>query len=152
MRAAEVSRSTLHRYFTDRQALMDRARDEGAVAPEIPTTWAVTVFYALLCSAAEVSNQDLPRHVAAALAMQSFRRASRPERDAAPVRAGRRAQCGASESGTTAGRSHVLSTVTATPLPADASSDVMMSSTWYATSPLARTGTPGGVTARSATP
>jgi AcrR family transcriptional regulator len=60
------------------RALMDRARDEGAVAPEIPTTWAVTLFYALLYSAAEVSNQDLPRHVAADLAVQSFRRGVAP--------------------------------------------------------------------------
>ncbi|MFD2794998.1 TetR/AcrR family transcriptional regulator [Promicromonospora vindobonensis] len=146
---AEVSRSTLHRYFTDRQALidallldslarletlddgsaaaasamdtleqylragvemgdrviflfsdptrfegnphwsaedgdeemrvlMDRARAEGSVDPEIPTSWAVTLYYALLYSAAEVSNQDLPRHVAADLAVQSFRRGVAP--------------------------------------------------------------------------
>ena len=146
---AEVSRSTLHRYFTDRQALVDallldslallaslgdrvttgasamdtleqylrtgveigdrviflfsdphrftgnphwaeddgddgmralveRARTEGTIAEELPTSWAIAVYYSLLYTAAEVSNQDLPRHVAADLAVQSFRRSMAP--------------------------------------------------------------------------
>lgn len=146
---AEVSRSTLHRYFTDRQALVDallldslawlgtldggstegasamdtleqylragvemgdrviflfadpnrfdgnphwtaddgdeemralvgRAHDEGSIARGIPTSWAISLFYAVLYTAAEVSNQDLPRHVAADLAVQSFRRSVAP--------------------------------------------------------------------------
>jgi hypothetical protein len=48
------------------------------LAAGIPTSWAVTLYYALLYSAAEVSNQDLPRHVAADLAVQSFRRSVAP--------------------------------------------------------------------------
>jgi AcrR family transcriptional regulator len=146
---AEVSRSTLHRYFTDRQALVDallldslarldtlndggateisamdtleqylragvemgdrviflftdpnrftgnphwpvddgddemrslvdRARAEESIDPEIPVSWAVSLFYAVLYTAAEVSGQDLPRHVAADLAVQSFRRSVAP--------------------------------------------------------------------------
>jgi AcrR family transcriptional regulator len=60
------------------RALMDRAREEGDIAPGIPTSWAVNLYYALLYSAAEVSNQDLPRHVAADLAVRSFRRGVAP--------------------------------------------------------------------------
>ena len=60
------------------RALVDRARAEGAIGERIPTSWAVTLFYAVLYSAAEVSNQDLPRHVAADLAVQSFRRSMAP--------------------------------------------------------------------------
>lgn len=143
---AEVSRSTLHRYFTDRQALIDallldslerfeamdtaldgassamdrlerqmragieigdrviflfgdpnrfddnpnwpageeghddltttleRAREEGAIAATIPTVWAINLFYALLYTAAETSQEGLPRHLAADLAVQGFRR------------------------------------------------------------------------------
>lgn len=143
---AEVSRSTLHRYFTDRQALidallldslarfeametalegassamdrlerqmragieigdrviflfgdpdrfddnphwpddddgdddltttLDRAREEGAIAATIPTAWVINLFYALLYTAAETSQQGLPRHLAADLAVQGFRR------------------------------------------------------------------------------
>jgi hypothetical protein len=60
------------------RALMDSARTEGSIAPGIPTSWAVSLYYALLYTAAEVSNQDLPRHVAADLAVQSFRRGVAP--------------------------------------------------------------------------
>ncbi|WP_242504642.1 TetR/AcrR family transcriptional regulator [Promicromonospora panici] len=62
----------------DMRALVDRARVEGAIADRIPTSWAITLFYAVLYTAAEVSNQDLPRHVAADLAVQSFRRSVAP--------------------------------------------------------------------------
>ncbi|ACQ81932.1 transcriptional regulator, TetR family [Beutenbergia cavernae DSM 12333] len=146
---AEVSRSTLHRYFTDRQALIDgllldsfaqfetidavlapyattmdgleqflragidmgdrviflfsdpsrfdgnpnwdgddggdemvaaieRARAEGGIAPEIPTAWAVNLFYAVLYTASEVSNEGVPRHVTADLAVRAFRRGVAP--------------------------------------------------------------------------
>ncbi|MGI5191809.1 TetR/AcrR family transcriptional regulator [Promicromonospora sp. CA-289599] len=60
------------------RALMDSARTEGSIAPGIPTSWAVSLYYAVLYTAAEVSNQDLPRHVAADLAVQSFRRSVAP--------------------------------------------------------------------------
>ncbi|MGW2091488.1 TetR/AcrR family transcriptional regulator [Promicromonospora sukumoe] len=60
------------------RALVDRARAEGAIGTGIPTSWALNLFYALLYTAAEVSNQDLPRHVAADLAVQSFRRSIAP--------------------------------------------------------------------------
>ncbi|MFD6138976.1 TetR/AcrR family transcriptional regulator [Promicromonospora sp. NPDC060271] len=60
------------------RALMDSARTEGSIAPGIPTSWAVSLYYAVLYTAAEVSNQDLPRHTAADLAVQSFRRSVAP--------------------------------------------------------------------------
>ncbi|WP_253868416.1 TetR/AcrR family transcriptional regulator [Promicromonospora umidemergens] len=60
------------------RALVDRARADGAIDERIPTSWAVSVYYALLYTAAEVSNQDMPRHVAADLAVRSFRRSVEP--------------------------------------------------------------------------
>lgn len=60
------------------RALVDRANAEGSVAPEIPASWTIAVYYALLYTAAEVSDQTLPRHVAADLAVQSFRRSVAP--------------------------------------------------------------------------
>ncbi len=60
------------------RALVDRARAEGAIGAGIPTSWALNLYYALLSTAAEVNNQDLPRHVAADLAVQSFRRSVAP--------------------------------------------------------------------------
>lgn len=60
------------------RALIDSARTEGSIAPGIPTSWAVSLYYAVLYTAAEVSNQDLPRHVAADLAVRSFRRSVAP--------------------------------------------------------------------------
>jgi AcrR family transcriptional regulator len=62
----------------DMRTLVDRARAEGAIADRIPTSWAIALFYSVLYTAAEVSNQDLPRHVAADLAVQSFRRSVAP--------------------------------------------------------------------------
>ncbi|WP_232847880.1 TetR/AcrR family transcriptional regulator [Occultella kanbiaonis] len=54
--------------------LLDRARAEGAIAADIPNAWAANLFYAILYTAAEVSAGDIPRHVAADLAVRSFRR------------------------------------------------------------------------------
>ena len=60
------------------RALVDRARAEGSITPEIPTSWATALYYALLYTAAEVSNQDMSRHAAADLAVRSFRRSVTP--------------------------------------------------------------------------
>ncbi|WP_231955110.1 TetR/AcrR family transcriptional regulator [Occultella aeris] len=54
--------------------LLDQARAAGAIAADIPNAWATNLFYAVLYTAAEVSAGDLPRHVAADLAVRSFRR------------------------------------------------------------------------------
>ncbi|TDE95159.1 TetR/AcrR family transcriptional regulator [Occultella glacieicola] len=54
--------------------LLDRARAEGAIAADIPNAWAENLFYAVLYTAAEVSAGDVPRHMAADLAVRSFRR------------------------------------------------------------------------------
>ncbi len=62
------------------------------------------------------------------------------------------AACGAVCSGTAAGRLQVLATVSAASFSAAASSEVMMSRTWYARSPSARNGWPAGAAARSARP
>ncbi len=142
---AEVSRSTLHRYFPDRQGLVDaaatdalarleracvdatthcttaaqelealmrasirmgdaviflfsdstrfagnpdwpdgendpefldlfrRAQAEGAVAPDMPGTWLIGAYYALVYTAAEsIGSGALPPHVAADLAVRTF--------------------------------------------------------------------------------
>ncbi|EON32796.1 hypothetical protein GTC6_10566 [Gordonia terrae C-6] len=38
---ADVSRSTLHRHFPDRQSLVTRAQSEGTIADDLETRWLV---------------------------------------------------------------------------------------------------------------
>ena len=56
----------------DLAAIMNRARIEGSMAETIPDLWATNLFYALLYTAAETSQQGLPRHVTADLAVAAF--------------------------------------------------------------------------------
>ena len=62
------------REHDDLAGIIDRARTEGSVAATIPDLWVTNLFYNLLYTAAETSQQGLPRHVAADLAVASFRR------------------------------------------------------------------------------
>lgn len=62
----------VHAERADQLAVELVGATEGSIAESIPNLWATNLFYALLYTAAETSQQGLPRHVAADLAVAAF--------------------------------------------------------------------------------
>lgn len=66
-------RATYERQLNDMTALIEAAKTEGAIAADVPTAWAVTVFDALIYAAwAAVHEGAIARRDAPGLAMRSF--------------------------------------------------------------------------------